>query len=134
MALHDPLEDALNERKRKARLVEAGAAVGTPGEDALSITRQFLEGNVPPIEGRRTPPVRQQVGGRQLPSQASGTARDRAFGRQGARRRGNLIDPISIPPGDLSDAFFDLPGPVGFSKTPQGRSILKRILGMRGLR
>ncbi|KKN26617.1 hypothetical protein LCGC14_0872810 [marine sediment metagenome] len=27
MALHDPIEDALNERKRKARLVEAGGAL-----------------------------------------------------------------------------------------------------------
>ena len=151
MALHDPVEDALNDRKKRARLVEAGAAVGTPGEDALSITRRFMEGNVPPIEGRRTPPVRQQVGGRQLPSQAAAVARRRAFGSQGARRRrgSDLIEPVEIPRyvppgnfdpdqlgprGDLSEQFFDLPGPVGFSRTPQGRSILKRILGMRGLR
>ena len=137
MALHDPVEDALNDRKKRARLVEAGAAVGTPG-DALNITRKFLGGaaqaGAPPPPGQRLPP------------QAAPIARRRAFGGQGLRRSGRGV-PVApyVPPGNfdpnqqspsgsLSEQFFDLPGPVGFSKTPQGRSILKRILGMRGLR
>ena len=135
MADHDPIEDALNERKRKARLVEAGAALGTSGQDAQSqhIARQFIGGG----------------DGRQLPPQASSVARNRAFGQQGQRKRPGAghISPIPTGPfvaptgaasdrtgGSLSESFFDLPGPVGFSKTPQGRAILQRILGLRGMR
>ena len=130
MADHDPIEDALNARKRQARLVEAGAAIGTPDRDAQNIARQFLVG-----EGR-------------LPPQASSVAGSRAFGQQGRRKRpgGDIISPHSGPfvapvgeapsrtGGSLEDAFFDLPGPAGFAKTPQGRAILQRILGLRGLR
>ena len=133
MALHDPVEDALTERKRKARLVEAGAALGTPGQDAQDIARQFIGGG----------------DGRQLPPQASSVARNRAFGQQGQRKRpgagrispiptGPFVAPTGAAPdrtgGSLSESFFDLPGPVGFSKTPQGRAILQRILGLRGMR
>ncbi len=108
MALHDPVEDALNERKRKARLVEAGAAVGTPGEDALNITREFLGG-----EPAGQAPQGQQR--QQLPSQAASIAQQRAFGQQGQ--------------GSLGSRFLDLPGPAGFAKTAQGQAILQRILG-----
>ncbi len=111
-----------------------------PTEEILNITRKFLGGEI------GTPGQ-----GQQLPRQASSVARGRAFGQQGARRRrggGDLVEPSPggplIPPagvapmgdrtGSLSDDFFDLPGPVGFSKTLQGRAILQRILGLRGLR
>ena len=129
MALHDPVEDALNERKKRARLVEAGGALSP---DNLDITRQFL-------------------GGRQLPGQASDTARSRAFGQQGLARRNRTgavapivqederIIPSSQPPlrdrvGSLSDRFFNLPSPVDFARTPQGSALMKRILQLRGLR
>ncbi len=120
MAPHDPVEDALNERKRKARLVEAGAAVGLPNKDALDITQRFL------------------AGGRQLPGQAAPIAGQRAFGQQGARRGRQPIQGVPESPGDigpgnvrqpLSERFFDLPTPMGFAQTPQGRAILQRILG-----
>lgn len=123
MAPNDLVEDALSERKRKARLVEAGAAVGLPSEDDLDITRRFL------------------TGGRQLPSQAASVAGQRAFGQQGERqrRRRSVIgrpQPVETSPlgGSLSDRFFDLPSPAGFAQTPQGRAILQRILGRRGVR
>ncbi|KKK53208.1 hypothetical protein LCGC14_1393510 [marine sediment metagenome] len=127
MAQHDPVEDALNERKRRARFVEAGGAFSSPvNPEALDITRQFLGG-------------KQQVR-RRLPPQASPVAGQRAFGQQGARQRpggGGLVTPGPTQPDPaqpLSDRFFDLQGPVGFSKTPQGRAILQRILGLRGKR
>jgi hypothetical protein len=115
MALHDPVEDALNERKRKARLVEAGAAVGSPSEEALGITKRFL------------------TGGQRLPSQAAPVAGRSAFGQQGARRRpgGSLITPgpaVPDPAQPLSSRLFDLPGPVGFAQTPRGSAILQSIL------
>jgi hypothetical protein len=120
MALHDPVEDALNERKWKARLVEAGAAVGSPSEEALGITKRFL------------------TGGQRLPSQAAPVAGRRAFGQQGARRRPNGGLVTQQPPRDLgqslSSRLFDLPGPVGFAQTPQGQSILQRILERFGRR
>ena len=34
----------------------------------------------------------------------------------------------------LSDRFFNLPSPVNFARTPRGRSLLERILQLRGLR
>jgi len=111
MALHDPIEDALNERKKKARLIEAGAAIGSPNEESLDITRRFLAGN------------------RQLPNQAASIARSRAFGQRGVQqRRAPLVD-ATPRSGSLSEGFFNLPGPVGFAKTPQGQAILQRILG-----
>ena len=132
MAQHDPVEDALNARKARARRVEAGAAVDPPNEDALDITRKFL------------------TGGQRLPSQAAPIARRRAFGQQGVRQRGDgLIEPVPLssiplvaptgaadtrPTGSLSDRFFNLPGPVGFAQTPQGRAILQRILSLGGRR
>ncbi|KKN01664.1 hypothetical protein LCGC14_1125500 [marine sediment metagenome] len=134
MADHDPIEDALNARKRQARLVEAGAAIGTPDRNALDITRKFLGGG---------------QGNQQLPGQASSVAGNRAFGQQGQRKRpgGDIISPLSTGPfvaptgiapertgGSLQDAFFNLPGPVGFASTPQGRAILQRILGSVGRR
>ena len=89
-----------------------------PTEEAMTITRKFLGG---------------EPG---LPDQASGVAQGRAFGQQGQKRRkgaGGIIEPSLPPPtgGTLSNALFDLPGPVAFSQTPQGRSILQRILGER---
>ncbi|KKL58975.1 hypothetical protein LCGC14_2219990 [marine sediment metagenome] len=146
MAQHDPVEDALNERKRQARLVEAGGAFSSPvNPEALDITRQFLGGELPP---------RRLDGGniRRLPPQASPVARSRAFGQQGTRRRrdgGDLISPLLIGPyapyipptdvapdrtGSLAENFLNLPGPVGFAQTPQGRAILQRILSLRGTR
>ena len=118
MALHDPVEDALNARKKKARLVEAGAAIGSPNEESLNITRRFLAGN------------------RQLPSQASDVARGRAFGQQGRRKAlgRNPIEPRPLRSDSLPDRFFNLPSPVDFARTPQGKSLLQRILQLRGLR
>ena len=109
-----------------------------PTEEILNITRKFLGGEV------GTPG--QPPGGQQLPGQAAPIAGQRAFGQQGARRRRQPIQGVPESPGDfgpgnvvapasLSDRFFDLPGPVGFAQTPQGRAILQRILGgSRGLR
>jgi len=121
-----------------------------PTEEILNITRKFLGGEVgapgQPPGGRDTsgPGHPSLFGGSRLPPQASPVARSRAFGRQGARQRpdGDLEPfPIGPPPvvpgtrsGSLSDDFFDLPGPVSFSRTPQGRAILQRILSLRGLR
>lgn len=117
-----------------------------PTEEAINITRKFLGGELGSPGVR---PESQQVGGKQLPGQASDVARGRAFGQQGARQRrggGDLISPLGpfIPPtgvaplgsreGSLSDTLFDLPGPVGFSRTPQGRAILQRILQRFGRR
>ena len=123
MALHDPVEDALNARKKKARLVEAGAAIGSPNEESLNITRSFLEGG----PGLRSAP---------LPVTASSVARSRAFGQQGVRQRsggGGIIAPTGGDRvGSLSDSLIDLPTPVGFAQTPQGRAILQRILGRFG--
>ena len=104
MALPDPVEDALNDRKKRARLVEAGAAVGTPDREALDITNSFLSG------------------GSRLPSQAAPVAKKRAFGQQGQQQ------------GSVGSRFLDLPGPVGFASTPQGQAILQRILGSVGRR
>ena len=140
MALHDPVEDALNARKARARRVEAGDAFSP---DDLDITKKFLGGEVG-APG-------QVPGSRQLPSQASGVARGRAFGQQGALRRdarpgaGVPVQPISTVPaaqpplrepvgGSLSDRFFNLPSPVGFAQTSQGQALLRRILQLRGLR
>jgi len=94
-----------------------------PTEEAMTITRKFLGG--------------EPQGGQQLPSQASPSAQSRAFGQQGARKRprgGGLVTPGPIQPDPaqpLSSRLLDMPGPVGFSQTPQGRSILQRILGER---
>lgn len=147
MALHDPVEDALNARKAAARRVEAGAAIS---DDALNVTNQFLGGGgtigsrlattfgpperqqvggggsiIPPAQ----PPVRQFVGpsGRGLPSQASANARRRFGGQQGALR--------PAAGGTLADRFFNLPEPASFAQTLQGRQLLQRILGRnRGFR
>ena len=154
MAEHDPVEDALNARKRQARLVEAGGAFS---QNTLDTTRQFLSDGIP-----QRPPVRQFVGpsGRGLPSTASDIARSRFGGQQGREnRQQQLIPPVrdvptSSPPiretrglergiaqnqlesarDTLSNRFFDLPGPVGFSRTAQGKKLLQRILSLRGLR
>ncbi len=124
MALHDPVEDALNDRKKRARLVEAGAAIGTPDRNALDITRKFLGGG--------------QQGNQQLPGQASPVASRTAFGQQGSSRPGGGGLVTQQPPrdvgGSLSDRFLNLPGPVGFAGTPQGQAMLQRILGSVGRR
>ena len=144
-----------------------------PTEEILNITRKFLGGeakgggqqgpsslgatggNIDPETGQAIPGTRtfssglDELLGRQsrLPSRASSTARGRAFGQQGARRRrggGGLIEPFSLGPiiptvptpfpegVSLSEQFFNLPGPVGFAQTPQGRAILQSILGRFG--
>ncbi len=92
-----------------------------PTEEILNITRKFLGGE------------------QQLPDQAAPEAQQRSFGQQGARKRaggGSLIQGPgpSGPPQSLSNRLFDLPGPVGFAQTPQGRAILQRILGGVGRR
>lgn len=98
-----------------------------PTEETLNITRKFLGGEL------GTPG---QAPG--LPDQAAPIAGQRAFGQQGARQRrggANLIQPVPLPGGaSLSDNFFNLPGPVGFAQTPQGKAILQRILSLRGVR
>ena len=114
-----------------------------PTEESINITRKFLGGQ-PGVTGQAS-----QGQQRQLPGQASSVAGNRAFGQQGQRSRpgSNLISPLStgpfIPPtgtapsrtgGSLQDRFFNLPGPVGFASTPQGRAILQRILGNVGRR
>ena len=112
-----------------------------PTEEILNITRKFLGGELG--ASGQSPEGQKQ----RLPSQAAPIARERAFGQQGARRRrdgGDLISPLPIGPyapyipptdvapdrtGSLSENFLNLPGPVGFAQTPQGRAILQRILG-----
>lgn len=148
MALHDPVEDALNDRKRRARQVEAGGAFSP---NTLDVTNQFLgtggtepapspigsTGIVPSVQ----PPIRQFVGpsGRGLPGQASATARSRFGGQQTGRRvrRPGVPTPIRQPAtgGTLADRFFNLPEPANFSRTPQGQQLLQRVLGRgRGFR
>lgn len=92
-----------------------------PTKEIVNITREFLGGD---------------GAGQQLPSQASQVGQDRSFGQQGARKRQRAPGTLEAPSpgGSLSENFFDLPGPVGFAKTTQGRAILQRILGLRGLR
>lgn len=92
MALHDPVEDALNERKRKARLVEAGAAVGSPNEAALNITRKFLEGGRVGRFGDRTEPDRV----RGIPENPLPFPGRRVGPRPGPGRR---VGPRPFPPG-----------------------------------
>ena len=173
MALHDPVEDALNARKAAARRVEAGPALS---DDTLNVTNQFLSGGaggriastfgpperqfvggtggrtIPPTQpplvqpvadgGRAIPPaqppLRQFVGpsGRGLPSQASAQARSRFGGQQGAvrRRPGGAQNIPAFEGRSLADRFLNLPEPVSFSRTPQGRRLMDRILGLRGVR
>ncbi len=137
MALHDPVEDALNARKKRARLVEAGGALSP---DSLDITRKFLGGNVPPLSDAPRVTSFEDLtgtlqGGRRVPSsQAALIAGQRAFGQQGAKKRlggGIGVQPLSADQ-PLSSRILDLPGPVGFAQTPQGRAILQRILGRFG--
>ncbi|KKL09839.1 hypothetical protein LCGC14_2561860, partial [marine sediment metagenome] len=122
MAQHDPVEDALNARKARARLVEAGGALSP---DNLDITRQFLGGqpvqfdpsrrggggqrgrfgpdrirgipeNPFPFPGRGAPESLSVEGMRsRLPSQASDVASERSFGQQGLLQRN---DPRAITP------------------------------------
>ncbi len=97
-----------------------------PTEETLNITRKFLGGEL------GTPG--QSPG---LPAQAAPAAGQRAPGQQGAQRRRGNPNPLTpgATGGSLSNRFFDLPGPVGFSQTPQGQAILQRLLqGRRGLR
>lgn len=98
-----------------------------PTEETLNITRKFLGGEL------GTPG---QAPG--LPNQAAPIAGQRAFGQQGARKKAGgagLATPGPAGSGQsLSNRLFDLPGPVGFAQTPQGRAILQRILSLRGTR
>ncbi|KKL07238.1 hypothetical protein LCGC14_2588020 [marine sediment metagenome] len=142
MALHDPVEDALNARKAAARRVEAGDAFS---QDTLDTTNQFLGSSFGPPERQAVgggspagsvvppaqPPLRQPVGGttRTLPSQASPTARSRFGGQQADRAR------RPVAGGTLADRFFALPEPATFARTSQGQQLLQRILGRgRGFR
>ncbi|KKM86126.1 hypothetical protein LCGC14_1282110 [marine sediment metagenome] len=95
-----------------------------PTEESMNITRKFLGGE---LGTPGQPPESQQVG--RLPAQAAPIAGQRAFGQQGARKR-----PATQQGDSLGDRFLNLPGPVGFSKTPQGQAILQRILGGIGRR
>ncbi|KKK85030.1 hypothetical protein LCGC14_2777400 [marine sediment metagenome] len=149
MALHDPVEDALNARKARARRVEAGDAFGSEvTQRDLDTTRKFLGGGIGTSSqaGSRLIPSPQPPGrgpARALPSQVADIARRRAFGQQGSLQRN---DPRAITPiirederlrgqvSGLRDRFFNLPGPVDFSRTPEGKSMLQRILQLRGLR
>ena len=137
MAQH-PTEETLNITRKFL-----GGELGIPGQVPGGRGVPTGGGNpaIPPAQ----PPLRQFVGssGRGLPSQAAGIAGSRAFGQQGLLRR-NVPSvtpqprvrptPLLGPPatsggGSLSDRFFDLPSPVNFAQTPQGRAILQRILG-----
>ena len=105
-----------------------------PTEESMNITRKFLG-------GERGVPGQPPGGGQaqQLPSQAAPVAGQQAFGQQGARQSGRGPQrkrvvpgpqpPQRFPGGSLSDNYFDLPGPVGFAQTPQGKAILQRLLG-----
>lgn len=73
-----------------------------PTEEAINITRKFLGGEI------GTPGQPPQVQGAPVSPQ-----RKKVPGQRGS----------------LAGNFLDLPGPVGFSKTPQGQAILQRILG-----
>ncbi len=60
MALHDPIEDALNERKRRARLVEAGGAlspsrVRPPGKPTALPSAASSRARPPGILGATAP-------------------------------------------------------------------------------
>ena len=106
-----------------------------PTEETLNLTRKFLGGELgtpgqPPGGGQDVLP-RQQT---RLPSQAAPIAGQRAFGQQGARRRATGPEGVggrvpAAPGASLSNRLFDLPGPVSFARTPQGRAILQQILG-----
>ncbi len=150
MALHDPVEDALNDRKRRARQVEAQGAFSP---DTLDITREFIGGDQGPIgpperqfvggsPGGSTippaqPPLRQPVSGttRTLPGQAAGIAGQRAFGQRGALSSAAGRARRPAVGGTLADRFFSLPEPATFARTSQGQQLLQRILGRnRGFR
>lgn len=114
-----------------------------PTEENINITRKFLGGELG--TSGQAPGERQFVGGgpggtagRTLPGQAAPIAGQRAFGQQGAQRRRQPVQSVQpIQPGTpapLSNRFFNLPGPVDFAQTPQGRAILQRILGGTGRR
>ncbi len=109
-----------------------------PTEETINLTRKFLGGELgtpgqAPGRDQASSILPQQQ--TRLPSQAAPVAGQRAFGQQGARRRptgGGLVTPGPIRPDPampLSSRFFDLPGPVSFARTPQGRAILQQILG-----
>ncbi|KKN06631.1 hypothetical protein LCGC14_1075300 [marine sediment metagenome] len=116
-----------------------------PTEEILNITRKFLGGEVgTPGQAPGQAPSRGT-----LPSQASNVARGRAFGQQGLLRRDDrravapIVQPSPLvsspettqrPVGSLRDRFFNLPSPVDFARTPQGRALLQRVLQLRGLR
>ncbi len=98
-----------------------------PTEETINLTRKFLGGELgtpgqAPGRDQASSILPQQQ--TRLPSQAAPVAGQRAFGQQGARRRRGVT---GVQP--LSDRLFDLPGPVDFARTPQGRAILQQILG-----
>jgi hypothetical protein len=135
-----------------------------PTEETINITRKFLGGELDiPGQAPRGDQNFQAPQSR-LPRQAAPIAGQRAFGRQGIKRRpgdgGGLIrstSPITQPPAirstspvvqpslirstspvsqpslgsSLSNRFFDLPGPVDFSRTSQGQDLMRRILANR---
>lgn len=76
-----------------------------------------------------------EVPGGNLPGQAAPIAQSRGARKRPGGNVGGLETAGSISPDPaLSSRFFDLPGPVGFAQTPQGRAILQRILALRGTR
>ena len=148
MALHDPVEDALNARKAAARRVEAGDAFS---QDTLDTTNQFLGSSFGPPERQAVgggspagsvvppaqPPLREPVGGttRTLSGQAAGIAGRRFGGQRGAlsSAAGRARRPVAG--GTLADRFFALPEPATFARTSQGQALLQRVLGRgRGFR
>ncbi len=86
-----------------------------PTEESINITRKFLGQGA----GAQAPSA-------QVPGQAAPGVKKRPLGQQGVQQ--------AAPQGSLGDRFLGLPGPVGFSKTPQGQAILQRILGGTGRR
>lgn len=113
-----------------------------PTEETLNITRKFLGGE-PASQGQQgggrreipqpdpigVAPARSRIPSLVGPPNVAPAGRG-VIGPVGPPQVGSVGGGRSIPP--LSNRFFDLPGPVGFSKTPQGQAILQRILGRYG--
>lgn len=131
-----------------------GGEVGNPGQPP----GQQSQGIVSPQGGReleipasarmRTPLQQLVIDTQQGASTEELQEQAERIGRQRSRSPTRSFDPTRVPgtppvrqfvpgpvPGNsLSDRLIDLPGPAGFAQTPQGQSILQRILGRGGPR